>query len=434
MDPCSCAANRRMVAPPSPREARIRMDDARYERPLATRDVSGISRNSCMVGVLGVYGKGNLGDEALLRCIADDVHACLPDAEILAICSNPETVRDSLGFRAIRRSPWRGFIHKLRLVHSCRLLIIGGGTLLCDHNSIIADLKAMGSYFFWPMLARLFGIPTMAYAQGVGPATHRVIRQAIRRFLPRLADGTFRDSASAQLARQMVGDGCQWPATCDPVVGGTRFMPDRITTAASAQVQKWVREVGDYALVALRYPKLVTMEAHREYLERSASAIVAFQARSGAHLVLFPAHISEQYQDDRACVSHVKRALLASGTFQANISVAIWDDLTDAAVILQNARVVIGDRLHALLLAAMNGVPVVGLAAENKIGGCLDEIGYGRACRVMSPISDDPELIATTIFEAWSARPDERLEHNAAVARWRSRHRENLARLQRHLR
>ena len=116
MDPCSCAANRRMVAPPSPREARIRMDDARYERPLATRDVSGISRNSCMVGVLGVYGKGNLGDEALLRCIADDVHACLPDAEILAICSNPETVRDSLGFRAIRRSPWRGFIHKLRRV------------------------------------------------------------------------------------------------------------------------------------------------------------------------------------------------------------------------------------------------------------------------------------------------------------------------------
>jgi polysaccharide pyruvyl transferase WcaK-like protein len=406
------------------------MQDVRYERPLATSDVAGSPRSGCMVGVLGVYGKGNLGDEALLLCIADDVHACLPDAKILAICSNPETVTDTFGFMAISRSPGGGFISKLRLVRSCHLLIIGGGTLLCDHNDFMADVKAMGSYFFWPMLARLFGVPTIAYAQGVGPATHRVIRQAIRRFLPRMADGTFRDSASAQLAREMV-DGCQWPATCDPVVGGTRFLPERITTAASAKVQRWMKEVGDYALVALRYPKLVTMEAHREYLERSASAIVAFQARSGAHLVLFPAHISEQYQDDRACLDHVKRALLAAGTHQAKISVAIWDDLADAAAILQNARVAIGDRLHALLLAAMNGVPVVGLAVENKIGGCLDEIGHGRACRVMSPTIDDPELIAITIFEAWSARPEERLEHNAAVARWRSMHHENLARLQR---
>jgi len=412
------------------------MQNARYEWPPVAGHVAGrtkATRTGSIVGVLGVYGKGNLGDEALLLCVADDVRACLPGAEIVAICSNPETVRRSLGFRAIKRSPVGGFIGKLRLVRSCRLLIIGGGTLLCDHSDFIGDVKAIGSYFFWPILARLFGVPTIAYAQGLGPATHGIVRQAIRSLLPRMADVTFRDSASARMARGIVDDGCRWPATCDPVVGGARFTPEKVATSASDRVRAWLTKAGDYALVALRYPKLDTMQAHREYLDRSSFAIAAFQARSGAHLILFPAHISEIYEDDRLCIRHVKKALLVAGTHHTKISVVGWDDLADAAAILQNARVAVGDRLHALLIAAMNGVPVVGLAVEDKIGGCLAEIGYGRACRVMSPTGDNPDLIATTILEAWSAGPEQRIEHHAAVARWQAMHRENVAHLQGHL-
>jgi len=385
------------------------------------------------VGVIGVYGKGNLGDEALLLCIADDVRACLPGAEILAICSDPETVRRNLGFTAIRRSPRAGFIGKLRLIRSCRLLIVGGGTLLCDHNDFITDVKAMGSYFFWPMLARLFGVPTIAYAQGIGPATHGLVRRAIRRFLPMMADVTFRDSGSARLAQGLVDDGCRWPATCDPVVGAARFAPKRVSDAASGSVRAWLSTAGDYAVVALRYPKLATLEAHGEYLECAASAIAAFQARSGAHLVLFPAHVSERYQDDRTCIAYLERSLLAAGAQRDKVSVASWNELEDAAAILQKARVVVGDRLHALLLAAMNGVPLVGLAVEDKIGGCLAEIGNGRVCRVLEPARDDPDLIATAIVDAWFADLEERCDHRAAVARWQALHRQNIACLARHL-
>jgi L-malate glycosyltransferase len=386
-----------------------------------------------MVGVLGVYGKGNLGDEALLLCVADDVRACAPDAEILAICSNPNVVRRDFGFRAMERFPGGAFVDKLRLVRSCRLLIIGGGTLLCDHASFMGDLKAIGAYFFWPALARLFGVPTVAYAQGLGPASHWLIRQAVRRVLPMAADITFRDSGSARLARSIAGDPTASTAACDPVVGGDRFAPENVARAVSPATRAWLATAGGYALVATRFPKLHTLEAHRDYLETLVRAIAAFQARSGAQLVLFPAHISEVHQDDRECIRYMKEALIATGTDPARISVTEWHDLTEAAAILQNAQVVVGDRLHALLLAATNGVPVVGFAAEDKIAGCLREIGDGKTCRVASPVSDEPALISAMIFEAWSTGPRERAEQRAAVTRWRAVHAENIACLRRYL-
>lgn len=97
--------------------------------------------------ILGVYGKGNFGDEALLEVVADDLRQVMPGCEMHVFCSGPESVTARFGFHAETRTPASGFFRKLAIVRRSRVLVVGGGTLLCDHGGGFKDAIAIVTYF-----------------------------------------------------------------------------------------------------------------------------------------------------------------------------------------------------------------------------------------------------------------------------------------------
>ena len=97
------------------------------------------------------------------------------------------------------------------------------------------------------------------------------------------------------------------------------------------------------------------------------------------NVVLFPTHLSDEFVDDRPIMDLLEGMLLAHGISGSRITRASWQSLDDAAYWLQSAAMVFGDRLHAMLVAALNHVPVAGVAVESKISGCLADLFQRRA-------------------------------------------------------
>jgi polysaccharide pyruvyl transferase WcaK-like protein len=80
---------------------------------------------------------------------------------------------------------------------------------------------------------------------------------------------------------------------------------------------------------------------------------------------------------------------------------ASWPEMTGIAA---SAGLVIGMRLHALILAAANGVPSVALAYDPKIAAFMVQTGQSDA--VFDIRDPDPGKLAHVIRQCWEQRAE----------------------------
>jgi L-malate glycosyltransferase len=383
------------------------------------------------VTVIGVYGKGNFGDEALLAAVADDLRTVLGPIEVQVLCSDPESVTRRFGFLAMTRTPAHGFRQKLALVRRSRIVVVGGGTLLCDHGGPAADLLVLATYFFWLLLARAFGVATVAYGQGFGPAGSRIVRFGLW-LLPRVVSAvTTRDRASHAMLGRIAGDRANCVLGADPVIAGDLFLPtvaaDRVPPALARQVQG----VGPYVLIALRYAKFGGLDPIRPDIAAASRLAARIGQDEPARFVLFPTHLSDAFVDDRPVVDLVYAHLLEAGIPAERLTRASWGTLEEAAFWIQSAELVFGDRLHALLLGMLARRPVVGLTVEDKIAGCIGDIAGDRPVAVIASLKgDDPASIEAAVQRLWSERGSHDDVYLTLLEAYRARRAANLAMLE----
>jgi polysaccharide pyruvyl transferase WcaK-like protein len=384
--------------------------------------------------ILGVYGKGNFGDEALLEVVANEVEQALPGSEIFVFCSGPEPVRRRFGFNALTRTP-ANFRCKLDIVRRSRIVVVGGGTLLCDHGGIIKDAQAVAAVFFWLLLARLFGVPTVLYGQGFGPARGLVIRLGL--WLVRLVctEVTVRDAESFELLTGVAGSRKQFHLGADPVAVADRYLPATVRVRADAALAARVDALRPFVVLALRYPKLGAIDDSREQLEAIGAAAAELCNHAGVNVVLFPTHLSDEFVDDRPVTERLGRILIAHGVPPSRIAHASWESLDDAAYWLQSAEMVFGDRLHALLVAALNHVAVAGVAVENKISGCLADLFQGEPLAgVVEPGDVSNAGSGRLLRGLWDRRGSNPALYSRLLADYRARRQVNLDAIARVLR
>lgn len=394
-----------------------------------------MSERTSSAVILGVYGKGNFGDEALLDVVANDLQQVLPSCEIAVFCSGPEAVRQRFGFNALTRTPASGFLRKLRILRRSRLVVVGGGTLLCDHGGGMRDAVAVVTFFFWLWLARLHGVPTVLYGQGFGPATGRLIRLGL--WLVRFActEVTVRDAASYDLLVSIAGRRTQFTLGADPVAAADRFLPTTVRQHVNPALAARVDALRPFVALAVRYPKLDSLEQSREQLEAVGEAAAALCAHAGVNVVLFPTHLSDEFVDDRPIMDLLEKMLVARGIANAKITSASWQSLDDAAYWVQSAAMVFGDRLHAMLVAALNHVPVAGVAVEDKISGCLADLFKGEPLAVVLAPGDVSKPHAQqSLRRLWDRRGADPALYSRLLDAYRMRRDVNTAALERALR
>ena len=113
----------------------------------------------------GYYGEHNLGDDALLQVLLQQ----LPEGcEALATALDQQEIRALFGVATTDRSRLAGVLAALG---SCDALVLGGGSLLQDATSF----RSLLYYAALILAARLQGRAVILWGQGLGPLYRRPV-------------------------------------------------------------------------------------------------------------------------------------------------------------------------------------------------------------------------------------------------------------------
>lgn len=141
--------------------------------------------------ISGYYGFGNLGDELLLTALLRELREIAPDSQVTVLSAHPRVTEAHHQIRAISRNH---LPQVCRALHSCDLLISGGGSLLQDSTSS----RSLWYYLALLDLANRMGKATFIYCQGAGPLLHSRSRKLTCQVLSRVTAITLRDQGSKE--------------------------------------------------------------------------------------------------------------------------------------------------------------------------------------------------------------------------------------------
>lgn len=329
----------------------------------------------------GYYGCGNLGDEAVLAGLLRALRRLEVGARVVVLSADPPRTARLHGVAA---EP-RGLRGAWRALAGASVLVSGGGSLLHDVTSFRSPLYYLGIM----ALARLRGARVVWAAQGIGPVRRRWLRWLVGREARRAWAITVRDEASRQtLARWSGLDPGRIEVVPDPAWAlaeaadqGRARLAGAPTTGASAA------GAGDAHRQRPRSEALHVAVAWRDWPGQPVPAREAGRALGLALAELLPAGsrvtvMALQPGQDMEPCRELARALqdrLSRHGPGRSLEVAVApapEDPAEAVGSLAQFDLVVGVRLHALILAGAAGVPFVGVAYDPKVEGLLDELRW----------------------------------------------------------
>ena len=354
----------------------------------------------------GYYGFGNTGDEAILAALVQGLSRREPSARLVVLSGDPDDTRRRHGVSAIS---WRDVEALSAEVAQADLVILGGGGLFQDYwgfdPEALLTVRAGGvSYYSGPAaLAALHRKPLRLHALGFGPLTSPSSARFTRAVCAAASAISVRDADSRDLLASLGVDASRVAVTADAsfALPPQRLDPREILAAAG------VAPSGPVLGVALR-PWSVGVEP--EVWERAAAgALDAFLERTGGAALFLPFERSPWSREDDTEVSLRVRRRMRRADRAAVLTEPRPPE--EAAGLLAGCDAVLGMRLHALVLAAARGVPVVGLAYDPKVDAFLDRIG---AKDMAVPIA---EADASPLLRVLLRALEERAEIGPRVAR-----------------
>ena len=317
----------------------------------------------------GYYGYGNAGDEAVLAGLTAGFRAARPagEMEITALSGRPAETETLHGIRAADRYRPSALAREIRRTD---LFLSGGGSLLQDVTS------AHGIFYYLGVtrLAQMLGKKTMFIAQGLGPLVRPRSRRLVRAVADRLDAVTVRDPASAALLRELGVTRPPIEVTADPaLLLASGPSPVSSEAAFGVALRPWAGQDGLAALVA---------EACLPALHGCLARLLPMQ----------PEH-------DAAAAEQFARRWTQAGGAAENCADGALPALLPA---IAACEIIVGMRLHALILAAASGVPSVALSYDPKVAAFMAASGQGDA--IYDLARPDPDALAALIARVWAER------------------------------
>ena len=307
------------------------------------------------ITICGYYGFDNLGDEAILEAIVARLHELGFKDHIVVLSNNPQETARRYGVKAIDR--WN-LSAIARAMFKTKLFISGGGGLFQDATSI----NSVVYYGAMIALAKLAGAKICVYGQGLGPLRSPA-SQMITRSSMNMADLlTVRDDDS----KKMLAD---WhiPATktADPVLN---LPPTRLPSSVLEAWKKSLEGKRSDLLIGLSLRTLSSSDTSNGLDDQDLDNLVkslkqAHGKEKDSTIVLLPL----QAEQDRPILQRFETAWQAAG------GNCVWAPLDQNAKpsewlsFIGTLDLVVGMRLHSLIMALKNNVPTFGLAYDPKV-------------------------------------------------------------------
>ena len=330
--------------------------------------------------ICGSYGRENAGDDAILHAIIREMREIDPYMPITVLSRQP--MRTKLTYRVDAIHTFHFFQWNRRMKHT-KLYLSGGGSLIQD----VTSRRSLWYYLYNIRQAKRHHNKVLMYGCGIGPVIREQHRQLAGKTLNRYVDAiTLREPDSLEQLREMGVDNPEVCLAADPALtlpGADDVLVD------STMLSHGVPPQGDYICFALR-----NWPGYDEKLPAIRKAAVYAYEQLG----LTPVFLAvEKFQDPAA----IRRA--AQGLTIPHHLITKPEDPAAIIGVLARMRLVVSMRLHALIFAAGQGVPLVGIVYDPKVSAFLKYIHQD----LYLPLQDlDAEALCRLIAEAAGRQRD----------------------------
>lgn len=363
------------------------MREDAYDSKILKRNVTDRKDIVKKVFVLGSYGCGNRGDDAILQSIAEAF--AQRNVRIYATCGKFENISKWLPVRAVPCRLNEGFSIPV-LISMCRsgivmtfrilqsdMLIYGGGSLI--HDLTAYNLPFM---FLWHTVAKIFGKKIVYLGMGIGPIKTDRGKKVCKKYLPQ-ADGLFvRDQRGYDICK---GLGIENVRMMKDLV----FLLEEKNQCSSNPLQAMGLIKGEYVCVTAsqwfdsrNFWDRNSLDFQAQ-IENFTSCVRTFLEKTGKKAVFVPTVFHD--------LDIGMKLLSALGTDKIKIVPTKYNS-REMAEIIENCYCLLGVRMHSMIFAVKQGVPVLPLVYDEKVSQLLHLMELDRYAIALSEVT--PEKVA----------------------------------------
>jgi len=301
--------------------------------------------------VLGSYGQFNIGDEALLQVMRDQLGE---KYDLVFNSHQPEVTAREFGVETVFTYPQKDLIKKLRILWKCRAVVYGGGTMITQKVKILLAML-LGN-----LAARLLGKKVVYLGIGVGDLRGSKVFQILARWVCRTAHlVTLRDEESLVQLKNAGVDLRKVKVTADPVLLLEPCSKDEVRVILTEEGLDLQRPIFG---VSVRY--ISDVVAYQHMTREVAQVCERLISDRGVQVLFIPIQwsftYSERYRwkyDDQACREVYE--LLDSQNQVYQLSRRYLPSQIMGIIGLLDSYLSVP--LHSLMMAAKQGVPVAAL-------------------------------------------------------------------------
>jgi len=298
----------------------------------------------------GYYGFDNGGDELILFSLLKELKKLNSKAEITVLSGDPSKTGKSYKVKAINR--WNPLSVAAAVFHT-DLFVFGGGGLLQDLTSSWSIYYYLGLI----LLAKLFFKKILLLSQGVGPIRRKIIRKVTGIVLGLVDLITVRDEFSKFELAKLNGN-LSVSIVPDPV-----FNLDRFAFRKGAAVN-------ERPAIGVSLQGGGKDERFRGVVREICDELVR---RMEAKIIFIPFHKWEDLK--------ISKDIITKGT--NDYQLFLWQEVWDLFKIYDKIDLILGMRLHSIILACLLRKPFVAISLpkihplyDPKVEGFLELLGY----------------------------------------------------------
>jgi polysaccharide pyruvyl transferase CsaB len=304
--------------------------------------------------LLGYYGYNNIGDDALLSSICSNLKRLKPDINILALSKSPSQTQKINQINAIYRF---NMFKVLKAMKNTKLFAYGGGTLIQDSTST----RSLLYYLALMYAAKKMNLKTMLYANGIEPINKNINKKLTGNILNNVDIISLREETSLKELQKLNITNPKIVVTADPAITCSGIPKNEIPKIFK---REGIPTDQRYAGFSIRYWK----GYGKKHIVMMARLADFLYEKYGLLPVFIP--MQHKYVDDckisREIISKMKNpGYIVSSRYSVSETIGI----------ISAMDLVVGMRLHSLIFAAAQKVPMIGIAYEPKVDWFLKYIG-----------------------------------------------------------
>ena len=306
-------------------------------------------RDGILIG--GAYGFGNAGDDAILDAILQEMRSIDPHMPVTVLSRRPCETRKSYGVSTLHSFD---LLRMARVLRRTKLYLNGGGNLMQD----VTSRMSLWYYLYTLWCARRCGAAVQMYGCGIGPIVVPGDQKLAARVINRNVDViTLREPDSLEVLREFGINTPEILLAADPVI--------RLQPAGAFQIERFFEQHGldpDGRYIAFVLRRWRGFDAHIRAFAAAAYHAYSVYGLTPVFLCINP----------RADLDATR--LVAD---QLNVPYHLIGEPMSAALsigFLAQMQAVVSMRLHGLVFAAGQGVPLAGVSYDPKVRAFLDYI------------------------------------------------------------